>query len=365
MRWKTHLDRAPRAIRMWKIDTMPRLSTSQDELQTIPSQCCRPAASSTAAGVGLRMKSRAMNALRAAAWVSAWLASAHLAAAQSTEPTQAERVQRYRDMQRKASASLMRIEQKVHDEHDRLLKASGEAEDLDQLFSLMSQVQALDQRQIERLRLEMVSILGEPALPGFRPEPQLNVYSLLPHPHSPTLDGLVYEDAAKNGSVTVVPLAMLDDWLLRPQWAKKPREQAIAELIDDRALSLDIGLYSPLGLVSARLPVRTPAGAQHAAALLMDADSPIHYLPPSGIEVLIIDRDRLYVARQKIQAQLPSARKCLERYNSLVRQERVEEAKASYRACYTELVRNRPEFLQATREAQALIDRLRPSEAAR
>jgi len=46
-----------------------------------------------------------------AAWVSAWLASAHLAAAQSTEPTQAERVQRYRDMQRKASASLMRIEQ--------------------------------------------------------------------------------------------------------------------------------------------------------------------------------------------------------------------------------------------------------------
>lgn len=306
-----------------------------------------------------------MKGLRVAAWVSAWLAAAHLAAAQGTEPTQAERVQRYRDMQRTATASLMRVEQKVHEEHDRLLKASGEAEDLDQLFSLMSQVRALDQRQIERLRLEMVSILGEPALPGFRPEPQLNVYSLLPHPNSPTLDGLVYTDAAKNGSVTVVPLAMLDDWLLSPRWANKPREQAMAELIDGRVLSLGTGPYSPWGTVSAQLPVRTPAGAQHSAALLMDDYSPIHYIPPSGLEVVIIDRDRLYVARQKIRTQLPSARKCLERHNALVRQERVEEAKASYRACYTELVRNRPEFLQATREAQALIDRLRPSEAGR
>ncbi|HLO95868.1 MAG TPA: hypothetical protein VK195_16300 [Burkholderiaceae bacterium] len=304
-----------------------------------------------------------MKGLRAAAWASAWLAAVHLAAAQGIEPTQAERVQRYRDMKQAATVSLMRIEQKVYEEHDRLLKASGKADDPDQLVSLMIQVQALDQRQIERLRLEMVSILGEPALPGFRPEPQLNVYSLLPHPNSPTLDGLVYEDAAKNGTVTVVPLAMLNDWLLSPRWASKPREQAMAELIDDRVLSVDIGPYSRWGTVSARLPVRTPEGAQHAAALLLDDYSPIHYLPPSGIEVVIIDRDRLYVARQKVRTQLPSARKCLERYNALVRQERVAEANASYRACYTELIRHRPEFLQATREAQALIDRLRPSEA--
>lgn len=306
-----------------------------------------------------------MKGLRAAAWVSAWLAAIHLAAAQGTEPTQAERVQRYREMKRAATVSLVRIEQKVHEEHDRLLRASGEAEGLDQLFSLLNQVRKLDQRQIERQRLEMVSILGEPGPPGFRSESQLNVSSLLPYPGMPTLDGLVYEDAAKNGSVTVVPLAMLDDWLLSPRWANKPREQAIAELIDDRALSLDIGPYSRWGTVSARLAVRTPTGAQHAAALLMDDYSPIHYLPPSGIEVVIIDRDRLYVARRKIRAQLPIARKCLERHDALVRQERVEEAKSGYRTCYTELVRNRPEVLQATREAQALIDRLRPSEAGR
>jgi len=305
-----------------------------------------------------------MSKLRLMQWLVVWSAAALMAAAQGGEPTQAERMQRYREMQQAAATSLKRIEQKVHDEHERMLKASGDAADDDRIMSLMFQVHELDKRQIEGLRLEMVGILGDRAPAGFKPESRLNLESVLPYPDAPAMDGLIYEDAAKNGSVVVVPISLLDEWLRGPRWAGKARQQAIAELLDAGDVYLHTGGHLPWGTVAARLPVRPPTGAEQAGALLMDDSQPIYYLPPSRIVVAVIDRDRFYVAKRKLQVELPGSGACAKRHHDLVRLERIEAAKSGYRACYTQLVRNRPEFAQAVREAQALIDRLRPPEAA-
>ena len=307
-----------------------------------------------------------MNMARAAGWLCVWLALVQAGAAQGAEPAQAERVQRYLERHEAAAASLQSLEQRVNDEHERMVKARGQTKaDEDRLMGLMLQVHELDKRQIEQLRLEMVNILGDQAPSGFKPESQLNVWSVLPHPGRASLDGLTYEDAAGNGSVVVAPITLFDDWLQSPRLASKPRPQAIAELLENRDLYMNTGQYWPWSTVASRLPVRTPAGAEQASALLMDDSSPLYYMPPSHIVVVVIDRDRLYIASRQIAAKLPGAEKCAKRHYELAHRDRFKEAQAGYRDCYTQLVRGRPEFAQATREAQAFIDRLRPPDAGR
>lgn len=293
---------------------------------------------------------------------SALLAFASLAQAQA-DATQAERVQRYRDIQKTAGESLQRVELAMYKEYERMLAIPGQtaaAEDL--LFHAMLRTHELDMRRVELLRAEMIGILGDKPPEGFEAESRLNAWSVLPQIGMPALDGLAYKDATKKGSVIVVPVTLFESWLQGPRWAGKPRPQAMAQALDSPDLYLNTGEYTPWATAAARLPVRIPAGAEQAGALLMDSGQPIYYLPPSHIVVAVIDRDRVYIANQEIQTRLPGADKCAKRHWDFVHRQLVKEADAGYRACYTQVTRNRPEFAQAAQEAQALIDRLRPPE---
>jgi hypothetical protein len=258
-------------------------------------------------------------------------------------------------------------------------------------FSAIRNIGEEDLENHQRARDELVRLLrpivGPVAVKGFLPQGRTNLDSLFKGDEGfGLLDGLLFSSADDKTHLTVTTEALLDHWLKEhkdwwePPVANVPQDVTAAlksEAFYNQAIMTDAAIMK-----YAELPVKRPAQASFAFAMLVARSQDVAPRAPDELIVSVVGGGRVLVVSAPASAKMnpipacQEIRRAAERKTAKAREaaasqpnddklsEQVtrlqEEGDAAFRGCYAQRAKSQAAYAALARRAQALVDLLSP-----
>ena len=260
-------------------------------------------------------------------------------------------------------------------------------------FSSLSNARQMDDGTLRQhdealaaLTKMMRSIVGPVAIEGFPAEGKISLDSLFQGDLGfGLIDGLVYASADGRTQIVVTTEPLLAHWLVEHKdwWGPKIEnvpQQAQAALKSEAFYTQALVTDSAFSKY-AELPVRKPAGAAFAYAMLIARTQSLGPRTPDELLVAVIASGRVFVVSAPAGARIAPIAACrqiwkdaeqqaIEKQNAYIRAQSKdenltrqsdrleEEGDAAFRRCFAARAPADPSFAALARQAQGFVDRL-------